>query len=143
MISSYARPSGKLVLAAATTVALLLAGIAQASAHQKIVARGKLLKDGKTSYATGTAASPTSVSAKVTVTPAQPVKISYSTTCSKGKTGVDNYDPSTSVSSDQFEASAPFTKVLKLPFAHPKTCTITVYAQTTKKAKPTLLILAG
>jgi hypothetical protein len=142
VISSHQRPTGTTLLAA-TVALLLLAGVAQASTASTIVARGKLLSDGKTSYATGTLKSPKSVSAKVTISPAQTVKISYSMNCSKGQTGVDNYDPSTKVSSDTFAATAPLTRALKLPFANPKTCTVTVYAQTTKKAKPTLLIISG
>jgi hypothetical protein len=143
VISFHLRPTGTIV-AAAVALGLLLAGIAQASASSKVIARGTLLKDGKTSYASGTLTSPKAISAKVTISPKQTVKISYSLTCSNGKAGgEDNYDPSTKVSSDTFAATAPLTKALKLPIAHPKTCTVTLYAQTMKKAKPTLLILSG
>src|SRR5262245_7113079 len=137
-----ARPTAKIALAAA--LALLTAGLAQAAHSAKVIATGQQLKDGKTSYAQATAKAPTKVSAKVSVTPSQKVTISYSLTCSKGATAdADNYDPSTTASTGKMSVTAPVTQVLKLPFAHPKTCAVVVYSQLAKKAKSTLQILQG
>jgi len=142
VISSFARPTGKVLLAAA--LALGAAGIADAATHAKVIGRGTVLKDGKTSYAQATARAPRAVSAKVTVTPAQKVKISYSLTCSKGAAVTeDAYDPSTEASTGTVSVTAPVTQVLKLPFARPKTCAIVVYSMLSKKAKSTLVILQG
>jgi hypothetical protein len=91
-----------------------------------------------------TAKSPSTLSAKVTVAPAQKVKLSYQVVCSKGKAAdADNYDPSTTPSSGVISVTAPITQSLKLPFAHPKSCSVTVYSQLAKKGKSTLQILQG
>ena len=142
MIRFIARPSGKIVLAAA--LALLTAGIAQAAGNAKIIATGLQLKDGKTSYAQASVKSPTKVSAKVIVSPSQKVKLQYSVVCSKGVAAdADAADPSTTPSTGTLSVTAPITQVLKLPFAHPKSCTVVVYSIFPKKAKSTLQILLG
>jgi hypothetical protein len=142
VIRFIARPTGKIALAAA--LALLTAGIAQAAHSAKIIATGQQLKDGKTSYAQATVKSPTKVSAKVTVSPSQPVKLQYSVVCSKGVTAdADAADPSTTPSTGTISLKAPVTQVLKLPFAHPKSCTVVVYSIFAKKAKSKLQILQG
>ncbi len=142
MISSFARPTGKVVLVAA--LVLLTAGIAQATTKAKVIATGQQLTDGKTSYAQATAKSPSKVSAKVTVSPSQKVKLSYQVTCSKGgTTDADGYNASTTPSSGTMSVTAPITQALKLPFAHPKTCTVVVYSTLAKKGKSTLQILQG
>ena len=146
MINSFARPTGKALLVAALallTAALLAAG-AQATTKVKVIATGQQLTDGKTSYAQVTAKSPSKLSAKVTVKPAQKVKLSYQVVCSKGKTAnEDGYNTSTSPSSGTLSVTAPITQVLRLPFAHPTTCSVTVYSQLLKKGKATLQILEG
>jgi hypothetical protein len=142
VIRFIARPTGKIALVAA--LALLTAGLAQAAHSAKVIATGQQLKDGKTSYAQATVKSPTKVSAKISVTPSQKVTISYSLTCSKGAAvDADNYDSSTTPSTGKLSLTAPVTQVLKLPFAHPKSCAVVVYSQFAKKAKSTLQILQG
>jgi hypothetical protein len=143
VINSFARLTGKAVLVAA--LALLVAGMAQAAAKVKVIATGQQLTDGKTSYAAVTAKSPTKLSAKVRVSPAQKVKLSYSVVCSKkgGTTDADGANSSTTPSSATVSVTAPITQALKLPFAHPTSCSVTVYSQLLKKGKATLQILQG
>ena len=142
MIRFIARPTGKIALVAA--LALLTVGIAQAAHSAKVIATGPQLKDGKTSYAQATVKSPTKLSAKVIVAPAQQVKLQYSVVCATGATAdADAADPSTTPSTGTISLKAPVTQVLKLPFAHPKSCTVVVYSIFPKKAKSTLQILQG
>lgn len=139
----FTRPTGKIVLVAALAL-VLTAGIAQAATSAKIIATGQQLKDGKTSYAQATVKSPTKVSAKVIVAPAQSVKLQYSVVCTKGaQVDADAADPTTTPSTGTLSVKAPITQVLKLPFAHPKACTVVVYSIFPKKAKSTLQILQG
>jgi hypothetical protein len=144
--NSFARLTGKALLVAAPALlaaALLTAG-AQATAKPKVIATGQQLTDGKTSYAQVTAKSPTTVSARVTVNPSQKVKLSYQVVCSKGASAhADGYDLSSTPSSASISVTAPITQVLRLPYAHPKSCSITVYSQLAKKGKATLQILQG
>jgi hypothetical protein len=142
VINFFTRLTGKAVLVAA--LALLVAGMAQAAAKVKVIATGQQLTDGKTSYASVTAKKPTKLSAKVTVSPAQKVKLSYSVVCSKGgTTDADGANSSTTPSSATLSLTAPLTQALKLPFAHPTSCSVTVYSQLLKKGKATLQILQG
>jgi len=143
VINSFARLTGKAVLVAA--LALVAAGVAQAATKTKVIATGQQLTDGKTSYALVTAKSPTKLSAKVTVSPSQKVKLSYSVVCTKkgGTVDADGANSSTTPSSASMSVTAPITQLLKLPFAHPTSCTVTVYSQLLKKGKATLQILQG
>jgi hypothetical protein len=140
MNSGFVRTSGKILLAA--TLALLLAGVVQARTSSKVIATGVLLKGGKISYAQGTAKGPKTVSAKVIAVPAQPVKIQYSLTCTKGGTAdEDAYNSSTTPSSGQFTATTSLARKLTLPFAKPTSCSVIVYATISKKGKETLTVL--
>jgi hypothetical protein len=140
MNSRFARTTGKILLTA--TLALFLAGVVQARTSSKVIATGVLLKGGKIAYAQGTAKVPNTVSAKVIAVPAQPVKIQYSLTCTKGgSTDADAYNSSTTPSSGQFTAATPLSRKLTLPFAKPTTCSVTVYATISKKGKETLTVL--
>ena len=146
MINSFARPTGKALLVAvlALLTAALLAAGAQAATKAKVIATGQQLTDGKTSYAQVTARSPTKLSAKVTVSPPQKVKLSYQVVCSKGGAAdADGYNASTTPSSGTLSLTAPITQSLRLPFAHPTSCSVTVYSQLAKKGKATLQILQG
>jgi hypothetical protein len=146
VINSFARPTGKALLVAALALlaAALLAAGAQATTKVKVIATGQQLTDGKTSYAQVTAKSPTKLAAKVTVKPAQKVKLSYQVVCSKGAAAdADGYNASTTPSSASISVTAPITQDLKIPIAHPKSCSVTVYSQLLKKGKATLQILQG
>src|ERR1700691_2621679 len=84
VITSLAQLTGKILLA--TVLALVLAATAMAAANIKVLAKGALLKDGKTGYAQATAAKPKALSVMVQTTPAVKVKIQYSLTCTNGGT---------------------------------------------------------
>jgi hypothetical protein len=140
MNSRLARTTGTILLTAA--LALLLAGVVQARTSSKVIGTGVALKGGKISYAQATAKGPSTVSAKVIAVPAQPVKIQYSLTCTKGGTAdADAYNSSTTPSSGQFTTTTSLARKLTLPFAKPTSCSVIVYATISKKGKETLTIL--
>ena len=140
-MSALAPPARTLVLVA--ILAFVSAGVADAAGTSKVIGRGVLT--GKILVAQATAKGPTKLSAKVTASPAQKVRISFRIICSKGLSKTDDdYDPSTTPSSGTFSATAPLTRPLKLPFANPKTCSVAVYSYlTTKNQNATLQILQG
>lgn len=116
-----------------------------AKTNGKIIAKGALLKDGKTGYVQATAPKPTSLSVMVATTPAVKVKIQYSVICTGGGTAnADGEIASTTPLSGTLSVMTPATQKLKLPFAKPTTCSLTVYTTLPKKGpKETLQILAG
>jgi hypothetical protein len=126
-------------------LALLLTATATAKTNGKVLAKGALLKDGKTGYAQATAAKPKSLSVMVTTTPKVKVKIQYSVICTKGGTSSasnDGANSSTTPVSGELEVTTPSTSKLKLPFASPTSCSLTVYTTLPKKGpKETLEIL--
>lgn len=111
--------------------------------NAKVLAKGALLKDGKTGYAQATAARPKVLSVMVQTTPAVKVKIQYSLTCTKGGTAnADGANSSTTPSEGTLEVMTPATTKLKLPFASPTSCSMAVYTTLPKKGpKETLEIL--
>jgi hypothetical protein len=118
----------------------MLAGFAEATARSKVIAHGTNLKGGKIAYATAGTKAPRTLTAKVTAVPAQTVKIQYSITCTR----TDTFSPAaTSIQSDQFSAATPLTRKLKMPFASPKLCDVTVYSTLSKTGKQTLEIIQG
>jgi hypothetical protein len=124
-------------------LALLLTATAMAKTDVKVLAKGALLKDGKTGYAQGTAAKPKTLSVMVKTTPAVKVKIQYSVICTKGGTNnTDGANSSTTPLSGELEVTSPATTKLKLPFTSPTSCSLTVYTTLPKKGpKETLEIL--
>lgn len=144
MASSSARPTGKILLAAA--LALLLAGTADARTSSKVIASGVLLKGGMYAYAQGNAVWPKSLSARVTTIPSQKVLLKWSVVCAK-KTApaaaAEGYNASTASKTGQKTVTSPATAALPMPFARPKTCSVSVYARLVVKAKATLQILQG
>ena len=143
IITSLAHHTGKILLA--SFVALALAATASARTDAKVIAHGALLKDGKTGYAQATAAKPASLSVMVQTTPAVKVKIQYSVICTASSGSTTNSDgevSSTTPSSGTLEVKSPSTSKLKLPLAHPGSCSLTVYTTLPKKGpKETLEIL--
>ena len=129
----------------AMVLALLLTATAMAKTDVKVLAKGALLKDGKTGYAQATAAKPKTLSVMVTTTPAVKVKIQYSVICTKGGTSSasnDGANSSTTPLSGSLIVTSPATSKLKLPFASPTSCSLTVYTTLPKKGpKETLEIL--
>ena len=128
--------------------ALLLAGAADARTSSKVIANGILLKGGLYAYAQANANGPTSLSAKVSTTPSQKVLLQWSVSCSNqlaanGAASVDAYDPSTAQKSGQKSVTSPAIAVMPLPFAHAKSCSVSLYAKLGKKAKTTLQIVQG
>ena len=145
MIPSFAQLTGKILLT--TLLALLLAGSAMAKPSGKVLAKGILLKDGKTGYVQASATKPTSLSVSIATTPAVKVKIQYSVICTSGgasSTSADGEVASTTPLSGTLSAMTPSVQKLKLPFAHPATCSLTVYTTLPKKGpKETLELIAG
>jgi hypothetical protein len=124
-------------------LALLVTASALAMSNAKVLAKGALLKDGKTGYAQATAARPKVLSVMVQTTPAVKVKIQYSVICTKGGTAnADGANSSTTPSEGTLEVMTPATTKLKLPFTSPTSCSMTVYTTLPKKGpKETLEIL--
>jgi len=126
-------------------LALLLTATAMARTDVKVLAKGALLKDGKTGYAQGTATKPKTLSVMVKTTPAVKVKIQYSVICTKGGTSSasnDGANSSTTPLSGELEVTTPATTKLKLPFTSPTSCSLTVYTTLPRKGpKETLEIL--
>jgi hypothetical protein len=134
--------AGRTLLAAA--VALLVAGTVEARTSAKVIAKGSVLKGGKVAYAQVSAKAPSALSARVKVTPAQKVKLSYSVVCSKGTVAnAEGYNETTTPVTGVVTAMTPVTKKLPLSIAHPTSCAITVYSQVFKTGKQTLEILQG
>ena len=109
-----------------------------------VIGHGVTLKGmgGKIAYASATAKGPKSVTAQVTATPKQKVKIQWSMTCSKGGTSdADGYNSSTTPKSGVSTVAAPATLNLELPFTHPTACAVTVYSTLSHSGKQTLLVL--
>jgi hypothetical protein len=132
---------GKILLTA--SLALLLAGAATAKTGS-VIGHGVTLKGagGKIAYASATAKSPNTVAAKITVSPAQKVKVQWSMTCTKGgTTDADAYNSSTTPKSGVSSIAAPGSLKLALPFTHPNSCAVTVYSTLTKSGKQTLLVV--
>ncbi|MBV8396258.1 MAG: hypothetical protein JO064_08375 [Actinobacteria bacterium] len=126
-----------------SAAALLLAGSALAKSGG-VIGTGVTLKGagGKIAYASATAKAPNSVSAKITATPSQKVKIQWSMTCTKGgTTDADAYNSSTTPKSGISSISAPGSLKLGLPFAKPSSCAITVYSTLSKSGKQTLTVI--
>jgi len=132
--------TGKILLAA--TLALALAGTAAAKTTSKVIGHGTTLKGGKISYASATARSPKTVSAKVVATPKQTVKLQWSVICTKGgSTDADAYNSSTTPSTGVSSLVSGKSLQLKLPFVRPNSCAITVYSTLAKKGKQVLEVL--
>ena len=145
-VTSSSGLTGQILIVAA--FALLLAGAADARTSGKVIANGTLLKGGLYAYAQGNAMRPKSLSAKVTTVPAQKVLLQWSISCSKdamtaavGDAGASN--ASTAQKSGQTSVTSPATATLPLPTTHPKSCSVSLYAKLSKKAKTTLQILQG
>jgi hypothetical protein len=141
-VTSFARPTGQVLLTA--LLALLLIGAAQARTNSKIIGHATPLKGGLIVYAQASAVAPRSVSIKVTAVPTQTVKIAFSLVCARGVVvkGIEG-DPSATPSSGIFSAPTPLLRKLKIPIANPKTCSVNVYSTLSKKGKQTVQILQG
>jgi len=143
--STCGRLTGKILIVAAS--ALLLAGAADAKATAKVIGTGYIYPNsgGKLSFGqavTGPPAAPVSTLAvKLVNKPAQKVRLAWTVTCSKGKGGgsEDVVDPTTTQKSGQKSVTSPAMVNLPLPYAHPKTCSVSVYAYLAKKDVKTLL----
>jgi len=138
--------SSKIVIVAA--LALLLAGAAGAKTTGRVIGNGTLLKGGLYAYAQANANGPASLSAKISTTPSQKVLLQWSVSCSNetvanGAVGGDAYDPTTQQKSGQKSVTSPAVAVMPLPFAHAKSCSVSLYAKLVKKAKTTLQIVQG
>ncbi len=144
MASFVARSTGKILLL--TAIASVLGGTAEARTSGKVIAKGGLIKGSLIGYAQANAASPKSLSVRVTATPAQKVKMQWSVVCSKGVVPTaenEGYDASTAPKVGQSFLQTPGTLKLPLPLAHPKSCSVTVYATLPKKGKQTLEVIQG
>ncbi|HWB23167.1 MAG TPA: hypothetical protein VG652_09795 [Gaiellaceae bacterium] len=118
----------------------MLTATALAKTNAKVLAKGALLKDGKTGYAQGTAAHPKTLSVMVQTTPAVKVKLQYSVICTKGgTTSADGANSSTTPVSGSMSVASPSTTKLKLPFASPTSCSLTVYTTLPKKGPKEIL----
>jgi hypothetical protein len=125
-------------------LALLFAATALARTDVKVLAKGALLKDGKTGYAQATAAKPKSLSVMVQTTPPVKVKIQYSVICTKGgTTNSDGANSSTAPVSGSLVVTSPATTKLKLPFSSPTSCSLTVYTTLPKKGPKETLEIVG
>jgi hypothetical protein len=133
--------TGKILLTA--SLALVLAGVATAKTGS-VIGHGVTLKGmgGKIAYASATAKLPKTLSAQVSATPKQKVKVQWSMTCTKGgSSDADAYNSSTTPKSGVSTIAAPATLKLVLPFTKPTTCAVTVYSTLSKAGKQTLLVL--
>jgi hypothetical protein len=133
--------TAKILLTASLALLLATAATAKTTA---VIGHGVTLKGmgGKIAYASATAKGPKSVTAQVTATPKQKVKIQWSMTCSKGGTSdADGYNSSTTPKSGVSTVAAPATLNLELPFTHPTACAVTVYSTLSHSGKQTLLVL--
>jgi hypothetical protein len=144
LTSFSARSTATFLLVAA---AVLAAGAtAEARVAGKVIAKGVLLKDGKTGYAQANASSPAGLSLSINAVPKQKVKMQWSVVCSNGVVATaanDAYDSSTAPKVGQSLVLTPGILKLPLPIAHPKSCSVTVYATLGTKGKETLEILQG
>lgn len=126
--------------------ALLLAGAAGATTSGKVIANGTVLQGGLYAYAQANAVGPSSLSARIATTPSQKILLQWKITCSNvpttnGAAGAAAYVPTTKQKSGQKSVTSPAIAVMPLPFAHAKSCSVSLYAQLVKKAKTTLQIL--
>ena len=144
MTSFGGRLTGTILIVAA--LGLLLAGAAGARPTLKVIGTGTLLKGGLYAYAQANALGPTSIFARVTTTPSQKVFLQWSITCSKrapaaAVAGQGAYDASTASKSGQRNVTSPATTTIPLPFAYPKSCSVSLYAKLVKKATTKIQIL--
>ena len=136
--------SNKILIVAA--FGLLLAGAAGAGTSGKVIANATVLKGGLYAYAQANAVGPSSLSAKIATTPNEKVLLQWSVTCSNvqtanGAAGAAAYEQATKQESGQKSVTSPAIAVMPLPFAHAKSCSVSLYAKLVKKAKTTLQIL--
>lgn len=128
-------------------LALLLAGAADARTTSTVIGTGGVYPNSgeKLLYAQASASHPASLSTKVITSPGQKVILKWAVSCGLGTAVGENEDPTTKQNSNQKTVTSPATVPLALPLAHPKTCSISVYAYLTKKANATakLLVLQG
>lgn len=142
MTSSSGRLTGKILIVA--SLGLLLAGAADARTSDKVIAKGTLLKGGLYAYAQGNAVAPKSLSARVTTSPTQKVLLQWSVICARGTAvNAEGSNQSTVSKVGEKAVTSPASVALPMPFAKPKSCSFSVYAQLTKKAKTTLQVLQG
>lgn len=97
-------------------------------------AKGEAEGDFAIASADGSIDDPTNLRVKVTATPPQKASVTYTVTCTKG-TGVGSED-------DQFEATTPIKRTLKLPQADPDDCIVAANAQLDEGGKVNIA-LAG
>jgi hypothetical protein len=140
--STCGRLTGKIMIVAAS--ALLLAGVAAAKPTAKVIGTGYIYPNsgGKLSFGQGQTVAPiNALSVKLVNKPAQKVRLAWTVTCSKGKGGIgeDVVDPTTTQKSGQKSVTSPATVNLPLPYAHPKTCSVSIYAYLTKQDLKTKL----
>ncbi len=131
----YTRPTVKIVLTA--IAALVLVSAAGARPAGKIVWHGSLSNGGKTAHVKAAVSKPSKLTYKVVASPAQKVNVYTSIVCSMGANngngdqGYDSTYPQTFAS----KLKAPLSGQIKLPFPHPKFCTVEVFSTLSKGGK--------
>jgi hypothetical protein len=122
-------------------LALIASGMAAAAASSKVIGHGSRLRTTRIFFAHGTAVSPRTVSATLTPTPAQPVKVQWSLVCQKP----NHADPAIQIAASGKTGTATVrgagTVQLELPFKKPPTCVATVYATLAKKGSLVLRLV--
>jgi hypothetical protein len=122
-------------------LALTAGGMATAAASSKVIGHGSRLRTTRIFFAHGTALSPKAVSATLTTTPAQPVKVQWSLVCQKP----NHADPAIQIAASGKTGTATVrgagTVQLELPFKKPPTCVATVYATLAKKGSLVLRLV--
>jgi hypothetical protein len=112
-----------------------------AATSGKVIGQGSRLKTTRIFFAHGTAVSPRTVSATLTPSPAQPVKVQWSLVCQKP----NHADPAIQIAASGKTGTATVhgagTVQLELPFKKPPTCVATVYATLAKKGSLVLRLV--
>jgi len=126
-VSRWSRRGGWAV-ALVVALALISSGLTTAAATGKVIGKGSRLRATRIFFAHGTAVAPRTVSATLTPTPAQPVKVQWSLVCQKPNHADPAIQIAASGKSGTVTVRGAGNVQLELPFKRPPTCVATVYA---------------
>jgi hypothetical protein len=112
----------------------LVAGASAAPPPERVIARKTTTGDFADATATGSVRRPALVRIRLAATPAQPVQVTWSLRCTKGKRAATR--------SGQFRATAPHERRVLFPLAKPDRCTATATAQLEQQGSLTVSLLA-
>jgi hypothetical protein len=121
---------------------VLASAAAAADGTSKEIGHAVRLKGStKIYYAQGKATAPSSVSATVTPTPPQPVKVQWALACQKKNTADPAIQVNASSSSGESSVDGAGTVKFKLPYPKPSNCIATVYATLSRQGSLVLRLV--